>query len=300
MLAAGLLGWRLPAPARLLDRHQAISIVLAALVFASAMTVPAGAAHRVRTLAARLTLVITTAAIVLPALAFALSRLVSAAALRDAVLAVGVAPSEVASVAVAGIAGGDAAAAAGLLVASTLVCVVTAGPILALAGGRHVSAAGVLVSLALVVGLPLLAGLAARRALARRAGPRFPAAGERAALGSRAAAVVAVAVLVWLISGQVRLSAAYGRLVAVLAAFVLASAALAVLLSWRTRPPARVSIVLTVSMRDFAVASGIASAAFGPAAAAPLGIYAVLVLAWGSADCRAVGQPPASASELIN
>jgi hypothetical protein len=36
-------------------------------------------------------------------------------------------------------------------------------------------------------------------------------------------------------------------------------------------------------MRDFAVAAGIAAAAFGPAAAAPLGAYGVLVLLAGSA-----------------
>jgi len=35
-------------------------------------------------------------------------------------------------------------------------------------------------------------------------------------------------------------------------------------------------------MRDFAVAAGIATAAFGPPAAAPLGIYGVLVLLAGA------------------
>jgi len=35
-------------------------------------------------------------------------------------------------------------------------------------------------------------------------------------------------------------------------------------------------------MRDFAVASGIAASAFGAAAAAPLGIYGVLVLIFGT------------------
>ncbi len=36
-------------------------------------------------------------------------------------------------------------------------------------------------------------------------------------------------------------------------------------------------------MRDFAIAAGLATAAFGPAAAAPLGLYAILVLVWGTA-----------------
>jgi hypothetical protein len=41
-----------------------------------------------------------------------------------------------------------------------------------------------------------------------------------------------------------------------------------------------------VSMRDFAVASGIAAAAFGSAATGPLGIYGVLVIAWGAVVAR--------------
>ena len=33
-------------------------------------------------------------------------------------------------------------------------------------------------------------------------------------------------------------------------------------------------------MRDFAIAAGLAAAAFGPAAAAPLGLYGIAVLIW--------------------
>ena len=39
---------------------------------------------------------------------------------------------------------------------------------------------------------------------------------------------------------------------------------------------AAVAVVLTTSMRDFAIA-------VGPAAAAPLGLYGILALAWGTA-----------------
>jgi hypothetical protein len=42
VIAAAVLGWRLPWLPRLLDQHQAISVVLAILVFASTMTIPAG------------------------------------------------------------------------------------------------------------------------------------------------------------------------------------------------------------------------------------------------------------------
>ena len=49
-------------------------------------------------------------------------------------------------------------------------------------------------------------------------------------------------------------------------------------------PPAqRTAIVLPTAMRDFAVAAGIAVSAFGAAAAAPLGIYGLLVLIFGAA-----------------
>jgi predicted Na+-dependent transporter len=277
VLAAAVLGWAAPGPARLLDRHQAIDVVLAVLVFASAITVPGGAAARLRALAPRLGIVVLAAAAVLPLLAFALSRLLGPAALRDGVLAVGVAPAEVASVAITAIAGGEAGAAAVLLVASTLICVAVAGPILSLAGGHGVSAVHVLITLSLVVGVPLLAGLLLRR---------LAAAGSRAGDGFQALAIVAVVVLVWLVSGQVRLSAAYWALAGVLVVLIVASAAIGLLLGSRLEPAVKTGIVLTVSMRDFAVASGIALAAFGPAAAAPLGIYGVLVMAWGALIAR--------------
>ena len=270
-------GWRASGPARVLDRHQAIDVVLAVLVFASAMTIPAGVLGRVRALAPRLGIVVIAAAAALPVLAIALSRLLGPAALRDGVLAVGVSPAEVASVAITGIAGGEAGAAAVLLVASTLVCVAVAGPVLSVAGGHGVAAVHVLVTLALVVGVPLLAGLLLRRLLA---------AGGRAGDGCQILAIVAVIVLVWLVSGQVRLSAAYAALAGVLVALIFASAALGLLLAWRLEPPVRTAVLLSVSMRDFAVASGIAAAVFGPAAAAPLGIYGVLVMAWGALIAR--------------
>lgn len=290
VVAAAILGWAVPGPARSLDRHQAVNAVLAVLVFASATTVPAGAAGRLRALAPRLSVVAITAAVALPAAAFALSRLVGPGPLRDGVLAAGVAPAEVASVAVTGIAGGEAAAAAVLLVASTLICVAAAGPILSAAGGGGVPVWHVLTTLALVVGLPLLAGLLLRRLTA--AAGRAGAAGGRAGDGFQSLAIVAVTILVWLVSGQVRLSAAYVGLAAVLVALIGVSAAIGLLLARGLERPARTAVLLSISMRDFAVASGIAVAAFGPAAAAPLGIYGVLVMAWGALAARLAARPP--------
>ena len=40
--------------------------------------------------------------------------------------------------------------------------------------------------------------------------------------------------------------------------------------------------LLSISMRDFGVGAGIAAAAFGPEAAAPLGLYGIMVIIWGT------------------
>ena len=53
-------------------------------------------------------------------------------------------------------------------------------------------------------------------------------------------------------------------------------------------------MLLPVAMRDFAVAAGIATAAFGPAAAAPLGAYGVLVLLAGSLAAIIARRRPAA------
>ena len=45
-------------------------------------------------------------------------------------------------------------------------------------------------------------------------------------------------------------------------------------------------------MRDFAVAAGIAASAFGAPAAAPLGIYGILVLVFGSAAVNLIRRRP--------
>src|SRR5947208_8086342 len=95
-------------------------------------------------------------------------------------------------------------------------------------------------------------------------------------------ATVAVLVLIWLVAGQAHPDARYLRaglaLLLFLAGSTLAGAAAGLGLP---RSPA-VSLLLPVAMRDFAIAAGIATAAFGPAAAAPLGAYGVLVLLAGS------------------
>jgi predicted Na+-dependent transporter len=271
----------LPDPGRWLDRHSGVDLVLVVLVLASGLGIPSGAAGALRRLAPRLAVLVVITAVTLPLVADGLAHVLGGGPLRDGVLAVGVAPAEVASIGLSGLAGGDVAVAAALLAASTLVSVAAAGPILSLLAGAGVSGSHVVVQLALVVGLPLVVGLLGRPAL--RALPST-AADDGAVLAATLSlvATVSVLVLVALVAVQVRLETSYLTVTAVLAALIALSAVGGALLGRLLPPPAARSALLHVSMRDFAIASGIAAAAFGSAATGPLGIYGVLVIAWGT------------------
>jgi predicted Na+-dependent transporter len=96
-------------------------------------------------------------------------------------------------------------------------------------------------------------------------------------------ALTAVAALVALIAAEIRLSAAYLAVAAALLLFLLGSALIGRVLGARTPAPTATALLLTTSMRDFAIAAALAAAAFGPAAAAPLGLYGIAVLIWGTA-----------------
>jgi predicted Na+-dependent transporter len=96
-------------------------------------------------------------------------------------------------------------------------------------------------------------------------------------------ALFAVAALVALIAAEVQLSAGYVAVTGALVVFLAGSAVAGRLLGLRAPRPAATALLLTTSMRDFAIAAGLAAAAFGTAAAAPLGLYGILVLVWGTA-----------------
>jgi predicted Na+-dependent transporter len=277
VVAAALLGLFTSGPAGdLVDRHG-IDVVLAVLVFASALSVPGGWLGELRVLAWRLGLVIAATTIGLPLLAFGLSHLLVGAEMRDAMLSIGVAPAEVASVAVASIAGSRVAVAAALLIASTLASVVAAGPILSVLAGSGVSPTGVLMTLVVVVAIPLALGLLARDRVALLPdGPRL----------AEATSIIAVVILVWLVSSQAHLNLSYVRIAVVLVLFIAISAGAGRLTSLGMPQTVSTAIVLDVSMRDFAIASGIATAAFGPQAAGPLALYGVLVMSWGAIAAR--------------
>lgn len=289
VLAAAVIGLSVRPPLAWLAARQGIDILLAAAVFATAVTIDPAALRRMLAAWRALLAALATGITVLPALSWAVAQIVPAGALRDGVMTTGLAPCEIASVATTAMAGGEASLAAGVLIGSTVVAVVAAGPVLTLeAGHADIRPGPVVATLALVVGLPLAAGIALR---ARAALP------SRAGTAASRTALAAIAALVALIAAEVRLSPRYLPVALALAAFVAGSALAGWLLGARrhhgTRDPAAAALLLTTSMRDFAIAAGLAAAAFGPAAAAPLGLYGILVLAWGTAAAGVLRRGPA-------
>jgi ACR3 family arsenite transporter len=275
VLVAVVLGLLFQPPLAWLASHQGINVLLAVLMFATAVTIEPAAVRRIAAVWRSLAVALLAGITVLPALSWVVAHLAPAGPLRDGMLTVGLAPCEIASVATTAIAGGEAALSAGVLIGSTVTTVLLAGPILELEGRRSgVSAGGIIASLALVVALPLAVGVLARARLPAVARFEKPAS---------VISVVTVALLVALIAAEVHLSGRYLMVAVALLAFLAGSAALGWLLGLRSAPPAKAALLLTTSMRDFAIAAGVAAAAFGTAAAAPLGLYGILVLVWGMA-----------------
>jgi predicted Na+-dependent transporter len=210
---------------------------------------------------------------VLVPLAWALGRAFDGP-VRDGVLALGVAPTEVAAVGLVALAGADAVLALAV-VAGSLVASAALGPVLlaALGGSGDVALGPLLGHFALVVLVPLAAGLAARELWP----PLARAEPEYAAGSSLAVAALVYAAL----SGTA--DAGGGSLGAAAlagAAFLAASAALAAVLLREAHDPAP---AFCLGMRDFAVAAALAAEAFGPRAAVVAGVYGVLMLIAGAA-----------------
>jgi predicted Na+-dependent transporter len=281
--AAGVAG---PAPGRALAAGNGIDAALAVLVFATGLSLRLADLAAVRLAWRRLAVVLVVSTAALPALAWTASLLIGDQVLRSGMQAAGVAPAEVATVALCVIAGGEAAVCATLLAASTIITVAAAGPILSLLGAPvTVSSAGLLGNLAVVIALPLAAGVALRTVWSP--GPQVDAA-------VRLVTVLALLLLLWQVASQIRLNSAYVTVIIALVVYVAGSALLGWVLALRAPPAQATAILLPVAMRDFAVAAGIATAAFGPAAAAPLGAYGVLVLLAGSLAAIIARRRPAA------
>jgi predicted Na+-dependent transporter len=274
VLVIAAAGVAAPAPGRALAAGNGIDAALAVLVFATGLSLRLADLAAVRLAWRRIAVVLLVSTAALPALAWAASQLISNQVLRSGMQAAGVAPAEVATVALCVIAGGEAAVCATLLAASTIITVVAAGPILSLLGASvTVSSAGLLGNLAVVIALPLAAGVALRTAWSP--GPEADAA-------IRFVTVLALLLLLWQVASQIRLNSAYVTVIMALVVYVVGSALLGGVLALHAPAGQATAVLLPVAMRDFAVAAGIATAAFGPAAAAPLGAYGVLVLLAGS------------------
>ena len=121
-------------PGRAVTAHDGIDVSLAILVFATGLSLRLADLAAVRTAWRRLLVVLVASTAVLPALAWAASQLITDPVLRSGMQAAGVAPAEVATVALCVLAGGDVAVCAVILAASTLVTVLAAGPILSVLG----------------------------------------------------------------------------------------------------------------------------------------------------------------------
>lgn len=291
VLAAAVIGLSVRRPLGWLAARDGINVLLAVLVLATAVTIDPAGLRRVTGAWHPLLAALGTGVTVLPALSWAMSLLVAAGPLRDGVRAVGLAPCEIASVATTAMAGGEAALSAGVLIGSTVISVALAGPVLALeAGHAGVRPWGIIANLALVVLAPLAVGITLRAGVPSAAARVLGT--TRAQRAAPATAVFAVAALVALIAAQVRLSPRYAAVGGALVAFIAVSALAGRLLGARSRPASAVALLLTTSMRDFAIAAGLAAAAFGPAAAAPLGLYGILVLVWGTAAAGLLRRRP--------
>lgn len=278
VLCASAAGLAAPGPGRFADSHAGILVALAILVLTAGTSVQAAGLRRLGGVFGQVMVIAAVSTAALPALAWLAGRLVADPVLRDGVLAAGVAPAEVASIGLAALAGTDTALAAILLIISTAASVTLAGPLLSLLAGTTTTAGptGLLATLALVVALPLAAGIAV---CARW--PQAPLLSTGPTTGN-----VALLVLVYLVAAQIPHSATYLPVIPALLAFLAASALLGWALALLVSPDRRHAVLLPIAMRDFAVAAGIADTAFGHAAAAPLGVYGILVLLFGTITSR--------------
>jgi predicted Na+-dependent transporter len=97
VVVAAVVGLTVQSPLAWLASHEGINVLLAVLVFATALTIEPASLRRLGGSWRPLLAAIATGIVVLPALSWAASRLVSAGSLRDGVMAAGLAPCEIAS-----------------------------------------------------------------------------------------------------------------------------------------------------------------------------------------------------------
>jgi BASS family bile acid:Na+ symporter len=252
-------------------------LLLALLVLATALGISPSDLVRLRQHLGALAVLSVVPLLVLGAVAWGLGR-PFAAPVRDGLLATGLSSAEVASVGLVALAGADATIALGAVTGSLVVAALL-GPVAAsaiAAGAGHAHAGRLLVRFALVVIAPLIAGIALR-SQDRLARWLADADAEREGV-----AVLAVVALVYAALSGTHGAHHLGAAALASAAFLLASALLAVLWRRRASPPVAVPGAMTIAMRDFAVAAALATQTFGTASAAVPGVYGVLMLLGGT------------------
>lgn len=283
--AAAAVGLAAPHPGRVAADYGGVQAVLVLLVFSSGLSVAPGAMAASRRAAPRVVLAVGVGLVALPALAWGASRGVAPGPLRQGVLALGIAPTEIAAVALTGMAAGNPAISAAILVVTALATVALAGPVLSLLSPATIAPpVTVLATLAGVVALPLAAG----------AGLRRTTLGDSLSPLADPLAVATVTVLVWLVASQAELNAALVPAAGAVLAFLAISVAIGEAVAYRAPADTAHALRLSFAMRDFAVAAGAATTAFGPAAAAPAGLYGIAVLAYGALYVKVRGPAPAS------
>jgi predicted Na+-dependent transporter len=249
-------------------------VLLGALVLATALGISFADLRRLRDHAGAVAVLSIVPLVVLGAASWVIGR-PFAPPIRDGLLAVGLASSEVASVGLVALARADATialgAVSGSLVASALIGPLAIG---ALAGSStHADPLPLLGRFALVVIVPLIVGVAARS--------RWPrmAAGDAEREG---VAALVVAILVYAALSGTHGAHHLGAALLASLAFLAVSAAAAEI--WRRRADPRTAVpgALAIAMRDFAVAAALATQAFGTRAGAVPGVYGVAMLVAGT------------------
>jgi predicted Na+-dependent transporter len=258
------------------EATRRVDVLLAVLVLVTALDIDP---RQLPSVGARLRPIVLLAVlplIVLAAAAWGIAQTVHGD-VRDGVLALGVAPAEVASVGLIGLIGGAAELAIAVLALSLVLSAIAGPPILAVLGNTAYGAHGAHVApllgrFALVVIVPLVAGLLLR--------------GWRPELARRELELSVCSCLIVVLLIYASVSGTHGgelgTVTLVSAAFLAVSALLAAGAATAFRTRLDPSVALTIGMRDFAVAAALGAGAFGSRAAEVPGIYGTLMLIAGA------------------
>jgi len=261
VLAAAAAGLLLPSE-QLAER---IDLILAGLVFAVALTIAPERLLAAASAWPRIgTIVVLALATLLP-LSIGLGLLFEGPE-REGLLALGLAPSEVAVVALVALAGGNAAVAVAVVALSLVVSALAAPLVAPLLADTEIEPSRLLLRFSLVVLIPLGLGLALR------AGGRL----ARVEPVAERATTLVLALLVYAALGDLGDVSELGPASLAAALFLAASLVLAGLLlpllgDLRTG-------AFAFALRDFAVAAALATQLGAPGAAATAAVYGVLML----------------------